>query len=117
MPRRAREQPTAMDALDPAPAPPRARKPRRPPKGEMEKQAEAMIGRLPDDPDLRLIAIGALDLARDIDAKLVAGRDKAGHFGQIRQAVAMLRELAPGEARVTKNDELKARREKRATGG
>jgi hypothetical protein len=59
------------------------------------------------------IAAAARKLAREMDMGYVIGRDAAGHAREIRQAMTVLREMAPGERKGDATDDLRARREAR----
>jgi hypothetical protein len=83
----------------------------------MGKTVLDAMKRLPDDPDLHLIALGALVLARELDAGMVDGRDKAGHVREVRQCVTVLREMAPEKKAGSKTDELARKREERMQPG
>lgn len=126
MPRKAAApdpQPSALDLLDPAPAPearqetgagpPPPRRTRRPPKGPYVKAVEKDLARLPDDLADGAVAAGMLRLAAELDTGLVMGRDAAAHVREIRQSYTTLKELAPAGNKSDKTDDLTARREKR----
>jgi hypothetical protein len=96
--------------VHPAPAR-RSPPPRR--KGPAETAVLKDLKALP--PDLRqgAIAAVALGLARDLDEGGMTPRDKAAMYAQLRMAMVTLREIAPGEARGDRTDEVRERREKR----
>jgi len=111
--------PSALDLLDPAPAPRREPAPpppprtRRPPIGPREKGVRRDLRLLPDDLREGGIAANLIGLAQDLDRGFVAGRDAASHAREIRQGLTVLRELAPGERKGDKTDELAAKRQRR----
>lgn len=116
-PRRAQEPPSELDRLDPAPAP---RRPARPPprrKGPAEKGVLEDLKAFPAELRKGGIAAIALLLAIEIDTVPMSPRDKAAMAGQVRMAMITLREIAPGEARGDRTDEVRERREKRLTQG
>jgi len=131
MPRKTREQPSAMDRLDPAPeerrAPQRQRasRPRRPPAGDQEKAVKAFLGRLPPELGREGFGPGLLSLARQLDSldRMIASgeappgvfRDAAAHQREIRQGIATLREWAPGAVESDKTGEAESKRERRLT--
>lgn len=117
-PRAAQANPTAMDALDPAPVLPAQPAParRRPPprrRGANETAVQRDLKALPEDLRKGAIAAVALGLARDLDDGDMSARDKSGMYAQLRMAMVTLREIAPGEARGDHTDEVRERREKR----
>jgi hypothetical protein len=57
------------------------------------------------------IASAALRLARELDTGGLAPRDAAGHAREIRQSLVTLADLAPGEGRGDRTDEIRDRRE------
>jgi hypothetical protein len=121
MPRKAPEQPSALDLLDPAPReqrPPAPRPPRRR-AGDAERAVRRDLALLPDELRKGGIAAGALKLAMDLDTLMVTGRDRAAHVREIRQCLITLREQAPGDRKGDKTDDLQAKREARleAAGG
>lgn len=109
------QEPTALDRLDPSPVPPRQPRRRRRVLGDRERGVRRDLRLLPDELRLGGIAAGILGLARDLDMGIVAGRDAAAHQREIRQGLTTLRELAPGERKGDKTDDLAARREARLT--
>jgi hypothetical protein len=114
-PRAAQAEPTAMDTLDPqpAPAPPPRRRPPPRRKGANEKAVLEDLKALPADLRKGAIAAVALGLARDLDDGDMSARDKAGMYAQLRMAMVTLREIAPGEAKGDHTDEVRERRERR----
>lgn len=110
--------PSALDLLDPAPdpqvqpprPPPRTR---RPPVGPREKGVRHDLRLLPGDLREGGIAAGLIGLAQDLDRGFVIGRDAAAHAREIRQGLTVLRELAPGERKGDKTDELADKRKRR----
>lgn len=72
---------------------------------------------MPEDLREGAIAAIALGLARDLDeadaGEGMSARDKAAMYAQLRMAVVTLREIAPGEAKGDRTDEVRERRERR----
>lgn len=112
-------EPTALDLLDPSPAADEddlpdqlpAAVPREP--GEIEQSVIDKLRELPGSYGKHPIAAGARRLARELDSNLVIGRDAAGHVREMRQCMATLHEMAPGERKGDQTDDLRARRETR----
>lgn len=59
----------------------------------------------------------ALMCARVLDQGGLTPRDAAQFVAQLRQALAQLREMQPGEVKGDVTDEVRERREKRLVGG
>lgn len=75
------------------------------------------LARFPDDLRTGGIAAAALQLAHELDAGIVLGRDAAGHAREIRMCITQLTEFAPGEVKGDSTDEVRARRERRLASG
>ncbi len=115
--------PTALDVLDPAPAGPPApeapapaapaAKPKPYRKGLVELGVQRDLAELPEKLRKGGTAAAVLQLARELDTHLVAGRDAAGHAREIRLALAQLAEMSPSGAKADTTDEVRARREQR----
>ena len=110
--------PSALDLLDPAPAPQREPQPppvrnRRPPVGPREKGVRADLRKMPEELREGGIAAGIIGLAQDLDRGFVIGRDAAAHAREIRQGLMVLREMAPGDRKGDKTDELAEKRQRR----
>lgn len=74
------------------------------------------LARLPEDMRQGGVAAAALFCARSLDEGGLSPRDAAGFVGQMRLALAQLREMAPGEVKGDTTDEVRAMREKRLAG-
>lgn len=113
------DEPTAMDLLDPAPAPPEPDPPAEPPKpkrhvpGPIERKVRAELRNFPAEHRDGAIAAVAVRLAMEMDAGVVLGRDAAGHGREIRMCMVQLREWAPGGDAETGTDEVRRKREER----
>ena len=108
--------PTAMDLLDPAPPRPRQRRQRRI-IGPVEKGVRADLKRLPDDMQQGGYAALALQAAETLDTVPMTPRDLAGLEGRLQQILAALHEMAPGERKGDKTDDLQERRNRRLAEG
>lgn len=111
------EQPTALDALDPAPRLSQEPRPRRPRRvtGPVERSVRADLKTLPDDLRKGGIAAVIIELAQAMDLHVLDPRNQSGHAREIRQGLMTLREMAPGERKGDKTDDLRERRERRLT--
>lgn len=109
----ARRAPVAA-AASPAASPARPR-PRR--KGPVETGVARDLKLLPAQLRNGGIANAILWLAAELDTGELASRDAAGHAREIRQSLVTLAELAPGEGRGDRTDEVRDRRERRLRAG
>jgi hypothetical protein len=92
------------------PRPPARPRPRR--KGPVEAGVASDLRQLPAPMRKGGIASAALRLARELDTLGLAPRDAAGHAREIRQSLVTLAEMAPGEGRGDRTDEIRDRRER-----
>ncbi|MFF1961004.1 hypothetical protein ACFVWX_29020 [Streptomyces sp. NPDC058220] len=86
--------------------------PRRLRRGDVHKATEAELGELGVDPLTNSQASAALRLAKEIDSARDA-REVASASRELRQAMQVVRALAPVRERGDKIDELNARRQAR----
>ena len=111
MPRKQIEPPAAPREPD-AVIPP-GRRNSEPEPGFHEQSVLDGLESFPQDIRRGPIAASMIGLAREWDVLVYMGRDAPGHAREIRQSYMALREMAPGERKGDKTDELSERRARR----